>query len=113
MVNVETDRRDIVWLIARAEAVRRADAVAVAAIHLALLTIAFLAIASLVSSAPSLGVHLPSLSGPSLLVARLTLLAMAGWVFLSSWRRSAATRDAELRLLSSELHTIQQRMTYS
>ena len=98
---------------ARSEAIGRADLWSAALVHAALLLIAFLAlvIAYEVASDFWPAIRLAEQS-PLKNIARLALLAMAAWVFVSTARRAALTRQIEIDLLRAEIKEIQKRAAH-
>ncbi len=98
----------------RGEALRRADLLRAAFVHAALLLIAFLALVVLFDAATDIWPDLRSAQqSPWTNVARLGLLAMAAWIFVSTARRGALTNQNEIDLLRSEIKEIQHRAAHS
>lgn len=112
----ESDQRHVALadIVARGESLRRSDLWATGFVHASLLLVFFLALVILSDAATTIWPALRIDNDDILLnLSRLALLAMAAWIFISTSRRSALTRQFEFDLLRTEIKEIQQRMPHS
>lgn len=101
-------------LLSRGESLRRSELWTTALVHAVLLLIAFLAVVTLYQIATGWWPMLepdPEATWP--LYARLMLIAMAAWIFISTARRGAQQRDIEMDLIRLEMREILQRPAHS